>query len=75
MYTRMYKSCSPSARSGGAAVYQKRSFSVHFGRHPKIPGFTHGIVFKKPSQNQNPKNPTPWMSYGTAAPRPALYFS
>jgi hypothetical protein len=37
---------------------------------PKSRGFTHGMVFQKPFLNQNPKNLTPWMSYGTAAPRP-----
>jgi hypothetical protein len=59
-----------SALLGTLVLHRKRPFLGRFGRRPKIPEFTHGMVFQKPSQKQSPKNPTPWMSYWTAAPRP-----
>jgi hypothetical protein len=61
-----------------ADLYRKRAFSVHFGRHPKISGFTHGIVSQKPSQNQSPKNQPRGCVMGQPRSVPiglALYFS
>jgi hypothetical protein len=36
-------------------LYRKRTFSVHFKEHPKIPEFTHEVVFQNPYQNQSSK--------------------
>jgi hypothetical protein len=43
------------ARASVAAMYRKRSFPVHYRKHPKILEFEHVLVFQNPFQNQNTK--------------------